>query len=138
MFLVLMISLSAAPVSPSSSNPVPPQYIAVGLGLGSMIYAFDHVSGAHFNPAVTFGAVLSRRMSPFSGFLYTLTQTFGAIVGGLLAYAIRGPNVDVNDTFEPPRVGPAFAVEFLYTFALVLVMQNAAQEKNQRVSTDAR
>lgn len=121
MLLVLTIALSARQ---------PLQFIAVGCFLGAMIYSFDHVSGAHFNPAVTLGAALNRRLTPGMAMLYVIVQTLGGMTGGLLAAAIAGPNTLVP--FQPSSVGAGLAVEGLYTFALVLVMQNAAMEKNGR------
>lgn len=40
------------------------RYLALAMTLSALIYAFDHVSGAHFNPAVTLGMVASRRVHP--------------------------------------------------------------------------
>lgn len=137
MMLVLTISLAAVQKStmndPNNAS-FPPTYIAVGFALGAMIYAFDHISGAHFNPAVTLGALLNKRITIIMAILFILMQTLGGVAGGLLAYAIRGPDNAqlVQDTLVPSSVGPAFTVEFLYSLAIVLVMQNAALEKNTR------
>jgi aquaporin Z len=90
-------------------------------------------SGAHFNPAVTLGAAINRRISIGAAILYIFAQTAGAIVGGLLAVAIAGPNnIVIAPDWSTIKVGPAFAVEALFSFALVLVMQNAILEKNTR------
>lgn len=98
-----------------------------------MIYSFDHISGAHFNPAVTLGAVINRRLGIGAAILYVFAQTAGAVTGGLLAVAIAGPNnIDIRPHWSDISVGPAVAVEAIFTFALVLVMQNAAMEKNSR------
>jgi aquaporin Z len=135
MLLVLTIALSSPALGPT---PTPQalalgqlrQCIAVGTLLGGMIYAFDHVSGAFFNPAVTLGAMLNRRVTPGMTLLFTIVQTLGGMAGGLLAAAIKGPNN--LQPFQAPSTVPALAVEALYTFALCLVMQNAALEKNSR------
>lgn len=111
-------------------------FVGIGLTIGGMIYAFDHVSGAHFNPAVTLGVVLNGKMRVGTALLYVIAQVLGALVGTLLSAAIADP------TNIPPllpsssapfgSIGSAFAVEFLFTCALVLVQQNAAMEKNGR------
>lgn len=95
-----------------------------------MIYAFDHISGAHFNPAVTFGALLSRRMGIWTAIFYTIAQVLGGIFGGLISAAIASPKNMV--AFTPNSIWAALGVEAIYTFALVLVMQNAALEKNAK------
>ena len=120
-FLVLTIVLSGA----RSALPLAGQYAATSIGLtrAAMIYAFNHVSGAQFNPAVTLATVLTRRMRVSTALLYVLAQCLGGIAGALVGFAISGPaNVEA---FEPSSVGAAFSVEALYTFALVLVQQNS-------------
>ena len=127
-FLVLTIVLSGA----RSKTPLAGEHAptSIGLTLAAMIYAFNHVSGAQFNPAVTLATVLTRRMRVSTALLYVLAQCLGGIAGALVGFAISGPaNVEA---FEPSSVGAAFSVEALYTFALVLVQQNAAAEKNAR------
>ena len=127
MLLVLTISLS---------SQVPEGYIAIGFTLGALIYSLDHISGAHFNPAVTFGALLNRKISIVDAILTVGVQVLGGFSGGLLALAIStSSNIKpFTPAGDAPwgSLGSAFAVEFLYTFALCLVMQNAAMEKNGR------
>ena len=106
------------------------RFMALGMTLASLIYAFDHVSGAQFNPAVTLGMVVSRNMRPLTGLLYALAQTLGAVAGGLFSHAIASQSDFVN--VLPSPTGAGWAVEFLYTFALILVQQNAGAEKNAR------
>jgi aquaporin Z len=131
--LVMTISLSAQAGNPPS---YPQQYLAIGLTLGAMIYALDHISGAHFNPAVTLGALLNQRIDALSATLYVVVQVAGGVCGALTALGIASPgNIKpFTPTGSSPwgTTGSAFAVEFLYTLALVLVMQNAALEKNAR------
>ena len=128
MILVMTISLS---------SQVPEGYIAVGFTLGALIYGMNHVSGAHFNPAVTFGALLNRKISILDSILLVISQLLGGFCGGMLALVISTaanvkPFTPTNNSAPWGIIGSAFAVEFLYTFALCLVMQNAAMEKNSR------
>jgi aquaporin Z len=104
------------------------RYLALAMTLSALIYAFDHVSGAHFNPAVTLGMVASRRVRPVTGALYVLCQTLGGIAGGLFSHAVASQTDFIN--VLPSPSGAGWAVEFLYTFALILVQQNAGVEKN--------
>ena len=131
---VLTISLS----QPADTTPKPPNmvYIAAGCTLCALIFSFNHLSGAHFNPAVTLGAFLNRRISLLDAVLYILVQVLGGTCGALLALAIASR--DNIKPFVPAtgapigQIGSAMVVEFLYTYALCLVMQNAAMEKNAR------
>jgi aquaporin Z len=85
-----------------------------------------HVSGGHFNPAVSLAVLLRGKMASIGEFVgYVVSQCAGAIVAGLAVYAILGR------TFAPApaptaSVMGAFLVELLYTFALALVVLNAA------------
>ena len=132
-FLVLVIVLSGARYKGSDSSDSDNGVHApasIGLTLAAMIYAFNHVSGAQFNPAVTLATVLTRKMFVTTGLLYVLAQCLGGIAGALVGFAIAGPSR--VEPFVPNSVGAAFSVEALYTFALILVQQNAAAEKNAR------
>ena len=53
-----------------------------GLGLLAAIFAFGHVSGGHFNPAVTIAMVLDKRTTPFEAVGYIVAQVIGAIGAG--------------------------------------------------------
>ena len=131
LFLTLTIVLSSAGAShPGAGGGA--AFAAVGLVLGSLIYSFDHVSGAHFNPAVTLGALLNGKIGVGGAAGYVAAQTAGGVAGALAAAAVAGPAVTISPDWSTIKVGPAFAVEALFTFALVLVMQNAAMEKHAR------
>jgi len=58
-----------------------------GFGLLAAIFAFGHISGGHFNPAVTIAMVLDRRTTPADGIGYIVAQIVGAILAGLLVMA---------------------------------------------------
>ncbi len=58
--------------------------IAHGLAIGVMVAAYARVSGAHFNPAVTFGFLLTRRIKPALAGVYWAAQLAGAAVAALL------------------------------------------------------
>src|SRR5437667_10565713 len=51
--------------------------LAHGLAIGVMVSALAHVSGGHFNPAVTFGALVSRQLSPRLAIVYWIAQLLG-------------------------------------------------------------
>ena len=135
LFLTMTIVLSSwarSNPSPSPGSVSNGSFCAVGCVLGAMMYAFDHVSGAHFNPAVTLGALLNKKISVLAAVQYAFAQTAGGVVGALLGLSLCGPDAAITPNWSTVQIGPAFAVEAIFTFALVLVMQNAAMEKHSR------
>jgi aquaporin Z len=103
--------------------------LAIGTALMVMVYMGGHVSGAHYNPAVSLAAVL-RGALPAGEFVpYVVAQLAGAVAASLVVYVVTG------STFAPaPGVNAtpmaALVVEILYTFALALVMLNVATSKH--------
>ena len=102
--------------------------LAHGLAIATMVSAVGHVSGGHFNPAVTVAAWVTRRIGSGSAVAYILAQLVGATVGAL---AIRG--LMPGQLWEPvnlgtPLVAPvisnwqAIALEAVLTFLLVWVV----------------
>ena len=58
--------------------------IANGLAIGVMVSAFGHISGGHFNPAITFGFLITRRIKPALGVVYWVAQFGGAAFAALM------------------------------------------------------
>lgn len=63
---------------------------AHGLAIAVMVAALGHISGGHFNPAITFGFVVSGRMKPLQGLYYWIAQVAGAIIAALILLPIIG------------------------------------------------
>ena len=105
--------------------------LAIGASLMVMVYMGGHISGAHFNPAVSLAVLLRGRM-PASDFVpYVVAQALGSIVASALAFRIMGRS------FAPaPGAGvsplAALLVEFLFTFALCLVVLNVATSRHTK------
>ena len=117
-FLVLTIGL----VSVQGAQLAP---LAIGFALMVMVYAGGHVSGGHYNPAVSLGAAL-RGALPTSQLLpYWVAQLLGAVLGALVARGAAGGPFTVA---PGPDAGTfaALAVETLFTFALVTVVLASA------------
>src|SRR3712207_6532222 len=72
--------------------------LAHGLVIAVMASAVGHISGGHFNPAVTFGFLVTRRMDPRLAGLYVVTQLLGGIAGALAVRALYpgGTNIDAG------------------------------------------
>lgn len=62
--------------------------LAFGLTVVTGAYAFGHISGGHFNPAVTLGLVAGGKFEPSKVVQYIIAQVLGGFVGGLIIYAI--------------------------------------------------
>ena len=62
--------------------------LAFGLVLLALVYVLGPISGCHVNPAVTIGALLTRRIEPVEGLLYMVAQFIGGILGALLLWGV--------------------------------------------------
>lgn len=120
-FLVLTIGCTV--IAPGAGVIAP---LAIGFVLMVLVYAGGHVSGAHYNPAVTVGAVIRGRCSPQDAVGYMVAQVAGAVIAAVAVGALKG-SVAVAAAAIP--VGPSLLAEFLYTFALVYVVLNVATSK---------
>jgi len=95
--------------------------IAHGLALSIMISALVQWSGAHFNPAVTFGIWITRRMSLTSAITYWVSQLLGAIAASFLLRAVVPGEPGAATHFGVPMlasgvsVGQGFLLEFVMT-----------------------
>ena len=120
-FLVLTIGCTVIPGAP---GVIPP--IAIGGVLMVMIFAGGHVSGAHYNPAVTFGVWIRGKCATADVVPYWIAQIVGAVAAAFTAMFLVG-----SPTGAPmaPVAAPGFVAEFLFTFALVYVVLNVATAK---------
>ena len=124
LFLVFTIGMAVR-----SGTPFAP--FAIGAILMVMVYAGGHVSGAHFNPAITLAVVIrgpgdAKDRVPFVG--YWLAQLAGAIVAAVLVNYLFGGRV-LNGPALHGSI-PSLIVEFLFTFALGWVVLNTATHRN--------
>lgn len=99
---------------------------ANGLTIAVMASAVGHISGGHFNPAVTLGFLVTRRIAPALAALYWLAQIAGAVLGALALRALFPSEANLDTGV--PVVNPAIndlrgvAIEALLTFFLVWVI----------------
>jgi aquaporin Z len=102
--------------------------LAIGGALLAMVYMGGHVSGAHYNPAVSFGAFLRRKMGGADMLAYWAAQLAGAALAFVAGYLVSGHSPGIH---PGPKVDvyQALAVEILFTAALVLVVLNVAMTK---------
>jgi aquaporin TIP len=102
--------------------------LAHGLVIAVMVSAVGHISGGHFNPAVTFGFLVARRIDARLAVVYWVSQMLGGVVAALLLLWIY-PNVVADEaSLGVPALGAevsggvGFAVEAILTFFLVWVI----------------
>lgn len=103
--------------------------LVIGFVLMAMIYAWWHISGANFNPAVSFGLWINGKLSTSELISYIVSQLVGWILWALVAYSLVA-----QATFIAPATSAAprqvIISEFLFTFALVWVVCNTAVNSN--------
>lgn len=120
-FLVLTIGLAGL------SQPLTAP-LAIGSALMVMVYMGGHISGAHYNPAVSLAVLLRGKLSLLDFFPYLIAQFFGALGAAAAVQLIAGKAAGL----APGRgvsITSALLVESLYTFALALVVLNVATAK---------
>jgi aquaporin TIP len=102
--------------------------IAHGLAIGVMVSAVGHISGAHFNPAVTFGFLVTRRIKPALAGLYWVAQLAGATLAVLLlrellpSASTEAVHLGVPAIGNGVNAGAAFGLEAVLTFFLAWVV----------------
>ncbi len=120
-FLVLVVGLTV--IDPGAGSLAP---LAIGSALMVMVYAGGHISGGHYNPAVTLavwmrGKCDSKDVAPYMG-----AQVVAGIVAALIVKFLKA---DAIIAPSDPDAIRALLVEFLFTFALCYVVLNTATSK---------
>jgi aquaporin Z len=106
------------------AGPLAP--LAIGSALMVMVFAGGHISGGHFNPAVTLGVWLRGKCEAKDVVPYMIFQIIGAVLAALVVKFLKG---GAAVTPLHPATAPALLAEFLFTFALVYVVLNVATAK---------
>ena len=95
--------------------------LANGLAIGIMVSNLGHISGGHFNPAITLAFVLARRITTRLAGVYWLAQLAGAVAAALLLRAIFSHAATLGSVPHAPAIsqGKGLIVEVVLTFFLV-------------------
>ena len=102
--------------------------ITFGLVIMAMIYAVGHISGAHFNPAVSFAFALGRHF-PWPRLLgYSVAQVLGAICAALILRGSLGDVANVGATLPSGSQAQSFLWELLLSFFLMFVIMAVATD----------
>lgn len=97
--------------------------LAIGLALMVMVYMGGHVSGGHYNPAVSLAVLMRGRLARRELVPYWVSQVVGALLAALVVNLIAGRSFAPAPDAQASRFA-ALLVEFLFTFALCLVVLN--------------
>ncbi len=129
-----LIFIGAGAILVTNGQDIVATAFAHGLVIGVMASAVGHISGGHFNPAVTFGFVVTRRMALPLAAAYWVTQLVAAVVAALALRAVFPDTVNLDQGV--PTVNPAVSagsgvlVEAILTFFLVwVIFATAADER---------
>jgi aquaporin Z len=118
-FLVFTVGASVR-----SGNALAP--VAIGSALMVMVYAGGHISGGHYNPAVTLAALVRGRIESRGAVGYWIAQ----LAAGLVAAVLVRITINTGQAHPVAPVGhamvSALVVELLFTFALAYVVLNVA------------
>ncbi|KAK1797403.1 hypothetical protein P4O66_008774 [Electrophorus voltai] len=161
--MVLFIFLSIAAAIGNQNNTKPDQEVKValafGLAIATLAQSLGHISGAHLNPAVTLGMLVSCQISALRAILYIAAQMLGAAVASGIVYGVQPSNVSalginavsaqtsvpvfrmphsqlalLNENITPSQ---GIGVELLATFQLVLCVLATTDKRRRDVSGSA-
>jgi aquaporin Z len=112
-FLVLTVGMTGNP-------------LAIGAALMVMIYAGGHISGGHYNPAVTLAVLIRRRIAVPEAMIYMGSQLAGAVVAALIVGLFKELPAVAEQPLDTTK---AILGELIGTFALAYVVLNVATAK---------
>jgi len=124
-FVGTFIFLSTIALS-GPTGPLAP--LVIGVALTAMVYMGGHVSGAHYNPAVSFGLFLRKVITARTMFLYWITQLVAGGLAFVFAFLI-GAHISGIHPGSGVHWQAAVAAEIVFTTGLVLVVLNVAATK---------
>lgn len=114
-FLVLIIGLTGNP-------------IAIGLGLAVLVYMGAHISGAHYNPAVTLAMYINDQIDIKESGKYIASQLIGSVIAVFILTELGQDSFSVVS--KTTEIQSFFVAEILFTFLLVFVILNVALNKD--------
>lgn len=118
LFTISLAAIGGSPLAP----------LAIGCALMVMVYMGGHVSGAHYNPAVSLAVLIRGKMTPSDFVQYVIAQ----LVAGVLAFFAGRWVAGIPVQLAPGvgvQPGQALLVEVIFTFMLAMVVLNVATAK---------
>ncbi len=126
-FLMLTTVLASSNIDVAAAAP-----LAIGATLTMMVYAGAHISGAHFNPAVTLSSLMRGKIDRTDAFYYPIAQVAGAVLAAVMAAFLLRCGLGTDTQMHAHKSGICSVVaEFIGAFAWIYVVLNTSSEKNQ-------
>ncbi|WP_240422137.1 MIP family channel protein [Paenibacillus periandrae] len=100
--------------------------LTFGLVVMALIYTFGHISGAHFNPAVTIGFLVRGDISLRDSLYYIVTQFVAAIAAAYTLFLLFGNVANLGATLPLSTESQSFVLEFILTFVLMMIILGSA------------
>jgi aquaporin Z len=119
-FTIACTALGKAPLAP----------LAIGAVLIGLIYAGGHVSGAHYNPAVTLAVLVRGKINMTDAACYWIAQFGGGVLGAMAARLVVNAPPGTPLAPSGKAVSPALLAEALFTFAISYVVLNVATSRD--------
>ena len=125
---------SFAILSSAGSGNLDVLAIAFGFGLALLVglYAFGEVSGGHYNPAVSLGLFLDRRLSLNDMFGYWIAQVVGAVLASIVVLIAYDDTVVAGTTTQASDNWAAIVVELIMTALFVAVILQSTKSERVR------
>ena len=120
-FIFLTVIALSVPIGPLAP-------LAIGAALMAMVYMGGHISGAHYNPAVSFGVFLRRKLDAPNMVAYWVAQLVGAALAFVFGYLATGHTPGIHPGAKV-QILQALSIEIVFTAGLVLVVLNVAATK---------
>jgi aquaporin Z len=121
----LVLTIGCVVMGESSLAP-----LVIGAVLAALVFAGGHISGAHYNPAVTLAVFLRGRVRGVDVLPYFAAQIAGGLLGGVAARMIVNPASIEPRSFSGQGIAVALLAEFLFTFFLAYVVLNVATSQD--------
>jgi|ERR1712142_232923 len=142
--MIVFIYLSISAAIGNKNNTHPDQEVKVsltfGLAIATLAQSLGHISGAHLNPAVTLGMLVSCQISVFKAVMYIIAQMLGSALGSGIVYGTR-PNsteaLGLNEISPSITASQGFGIELLATFQLVLCVIAVTDKRRRDVTGSA-
>jgi len=121
----LVLTIGCVVLGGSSLAP-----LAIGGVLAALVFAGGHISGAHYNPAVTLAVFLRGRVRGMDVLPYFGAQIVGGLLGAVAARGIVNPASVKALSFSGIGIATALVAEFVFTFLLAYVVLNVATSQD--------
>uniref|UniRef100_A0A672ZKS0 Aquaporin-1-like n=1 Tax=Sphaeramia orbicularis TaxID=375764 RepID=A0A672ZKS0_9TELE len=137
MLIFIVVGIASAIGHPENGAQEVKVSLAFGLAIVTLAHSLGHISGAHLNPAVSLGLLVSCQISLLRFVCYVLAQMLGALAASAIMDGFRpGGTLGVNK-LNGVTVGQGFVIEFLATLQLVLCVIAVTDKRRSDVKGSA-